>query len=130
MVKDSATWQIIGALTHKFVAPSGKFCAFSVETVLEGRKSIHSIKSFDAEVCRALGNDFGIGEMVEVSGELASMVLTNRDKTPVEVGGRKYYETVLKATILTSTRPLEAAHREVAKQKAAIDPLKDDEVPF
>ena len=128
-MEDFATWEIMGALARKYIAPSGKFCVFTVETKKEGRKTLHNIKSFENAVCVDL-DQLGIGEMVEVSGEIACMVLKGRDKTEIKVDERVYWETTLKALKVEPAHVRGAAVKEAAKNEPKNDPMADDDIPF
>lgn len=127
-MKDKANFAITGSLTRKFVAPSGKFCRFSVETFTDGRKTINTVLSFDHGVCRMLSG-IGIGESLNVAGELGASLLSDKDKEPIMVNGYKYYETILKATAVAAIATKETP-------QAKVDTMDDggapdsDPIPF
>lgn len=119
-MNDSSKFEITGAITQKYVAPSGKVAFFKVETKINGFRTIHELKTFDVNVCRQISTA-GMGEMVHVRGELGSEQLKNKAKEPVEIDGRKLYVTILKVTSISSVGE---------KVQANADPIEDDQVPF
>ncbi len=118
-MQDKSTFEVIGAVVRKYVAPSGKFASLKVETSTNGFKSLHDLKTFDGTVCRQI-ETVGIGEMVRVMGELGTEQLKNKAKDGIELDGYKVYVAVLKVTKIEPVT-------EKATQKDAAD---DDRVPF
>lgn len=122
-MNDIAQFRIVGAITQKYVSPSGKYAGLKVETKINGFKSIHNLKSFDATVVRQIST-CGIGEMVQVDGDIGTEVLKNKAKDAIEVDGYKVYQETLK---ITSIAP---ANTNAAAQVKKADPFEDDEIPF
>lgn len=119
-MNDSAKFTITGAITQKFVSPGGKFAALKVETKVNGFRALHNLKTFDNTVVRQI-ETCGIGEVVNVAGELGTEALRTKSKEDVLVDNFKVYIPSLKITSITSVAG-----------KPANDPIDDDDggVPF
>ncbi len=119
-MQDKSTFEVIGAVVRKYVAPSGKFASLKVETSTNGFKSLHDLKTFDGTVCRQI-ETVGVGEMVRVTGELGTEQLKTKAKEPVIVDDYKVYVASLKVTSISPVT------ENAGVKKAAED---DDQVPF
>ena len=120
---DSAEFSIIGAMTYKYVAPGNNFAAFKIEVKREGRRTLLDCKSFDTGVCNYL-RDIGVGEGIEVTGDLGSETLKNKAKLDVQVDGYSVWQPMLKVTSI-----LKPDQGEQAKAPKS-DPMNDDDIPF
>lgn len=96
-MKDEASFCLVGAVKKTFVVPSGKMAILTLETSVDGRRTLHEIKAFK----EAIGyvKDLQVGEVIEVTGDIGRMnakeceyenMPYRKGKTP----GSKFYPAI------------------------------------
>jgi len=119
-IKQGAGFRIAGTVTRTFVAKSGKFGKVSVRVEADGRKKTIEARAFDAPVLSHIGS-LADGAIVEITGGVDSEKVTDKDRNPVQVGGRDLWVPALTAKAIKVLRQPAQQH---------FDPDPADDVDF
>jgi len=126
-MQDSARFEIVGPMTRKWVAASGKVAKITVETSVNGRRAKHEIRTFDGDTIRAI-NDIGEGEVVTVRGIVSSEALTDRKGNKVESNGYQVWGAMLNANSVQSANS--GQRKQYHQNQKQETPPNDDDIPW
>jgi hypothetical protein len=125
MAKDQARFKIVGAVSKHWINAKGNFGTCDIE-VQDGKyKSIFRRCKAFSDVIDAF-REIGIGEVIEVVGNLGNEKLTNKAREDVKVDGFNVWVNVL--TITSIKRDGEVVRPTGPKKTAA--PVEDDDIKF
>lgn len=95
--QEGSGFRIVGFVTKKFAAQSGKFGRVTVDVNQSPHPAKMEIRTFDPALVADIGK-LQAGQKVQIRGRIENEKLKTRDKEEVKVNGFAYWATILTMT--------------------------------